>query len=73
MGYNSIDMESAVAFKVANMLNIPMVAILNVSDNSVKESKSLMSKRSKEERKYRKFVAREIIPRIIIESMSENI
>jgi hypothetical protein len=62
MGYNSIDMESAVAFKVADMLNIPVVAILNVSDNSVKENKSLMSQRSQEERKYRRFVARKIIP-----------
>lgn len=71
MGYNSIDMESAVAFKVADMLNIPVVAILNVSDNSVKENKSLMSQRSQEERKYRRFVAREIIPQIIMESIRE--
>ena len=72
-GYNSIDMESGVAFKVANMFCIPMVAILNVSDNSVKENKSLMSKRSEEERNYRKFVARQIIPPIIAESIRESI
>ncbi len=71
MGHNSIDMESAVAFKAANMLNIPIVAILNVSDNSVKENKSLMSKRNQEERKYRRYVAREIVPQIIMDLARE--
>ena len=69
MGHNSIDMESAAAFKAANMLNIPIAAILNVSDSSVKESKSLMSKRNQEERKYRRYVAREIVPQIIMDLM----
>lgn len=69
MGHNSIDMESAAAFKAANMLNIPIVAILNVSDNSVEENKSLMSKRNQEERKYRRYVAREIVPQIIMDLM----
>jgi len=73
MGCNSVDMESAVAFKAANMLNIPIVAMLNVSDNSVKESKSLMSKRSKEERKYRKYVVGEIIPQIMKELLAAGV
>jgi len=72
MGYNSIDMESAVAFKTANMLNIPVVAILNVSDNSRKDNKSLMSQRSEDESKYRRFVAREIIPQIIMKSIGAH-
>ena len=69
MGFNSIDMESAVAFKTAKMLNIPIVALLNVSDNTLKTNSSLMGKRNNEERNYRKFVAKEIIPQIIIESL----
>lgn len=69
MGFNSIDMESAVAFKTAKMLNIPLVALLNVSDNAVKTNGSLMAHRSNKERNYRKFVAKEIIPQIIIESL----
>lgn len=67
LGFNSIDMESAVAFKAAKLIDVPIVAILNVSDNAVIENGSLMGKRCDEERQYRKFVAKEIIPKIIIE------
>lgn len=70
-GYNSVDMESGAAFKAANMLDIPIVAILNVSDSAAQENKSLMAKRTDEERKYRKYVASEIMPKIIAESICE--
>lgn len=72
-GYNSVDMESGAAFKAANMLGIPIVAILNVSDSAAQEKKSLMAKRTDEEKKYRKYVAGEIIPQIIAESISEMV
>lgn len=65
MGYNSIDMESAVAFKVGKLMGIQVVALLHVSDNSVID-KSLMTDRStQEERKYRAFVRNEILPKIV--------
>ncbi|MCI9625213.1 MAG: phosphorylase [Clostridia bacterium] len=65
MGYNSIDMESAAAFKAAKMINIPIAALLNVSDNST-INKSLMTDRSnQQEKEYRKFVRSEILPEII--------
>lgn len=72
-GYNSVDMESGAAFKAANMLGIPIVAILNVSDSAAQENKSLMAKRTDEERMYRKYVASEIIPQIIAESNCEMV
>ena len=65
MGYNSIDMESAAAFKAARMMNISIAALLQVSDNSIVR-KSLMSSYScKEEQEYRMFVRNEILPQII--------
>ena len=69
MGYNSVDMESAAAFKAANLLQIPVAAILNVSDNSTAKNKSLMTERSETDKSYRKFVAREIMPQIITETL----
>lgn len=70
-GYNAVDMESAAAMKAANMLNIPIASILQVSDCAVKENQSLMAKRTETDRKYRRYVANEIIPRILTESMAE--
>lgn len=65
MGYNSIDMESAAAFRAAKMMNIPAAAILHISDNSV-INKSLMTGRgNRQEREYRNFVRNEILPPII--------
>ena len=71
-GYNSIDMESAITFKVASIFGIPAVGILNVSDNSAKEGKTLISKRAPEEKAYRRFVAREVIPQIIKEVIHKS-
>ena len=73
MGYNSVDMESAAAFKTARMLEIPMVALLNVSDNLVVGNKSLMNRRTDEKQKYRRFVGRKIIPQIIADCFNSSL
>lgn len=65
MGYNSIDMESAAAFKAAKMMNIPIAALLQVSDNSVIRKPLMTDLRSREEREYRIFVRSKILPEII--------
>lgn len=66
MGYDSLDMESAAAFKAANLLQIPIAALLNVSDNSA-AGKSLMTRRSDEEISRRRFVSREVMANILTE------
>lgn len=65
MGYNSIDMESAVAFKTANMMGIPIAALLHVSDNSVIDKSLMTDHTTQEERAYRTFVRNEILPKIL--------
>jgi len=65
MGCNTIEMETASAFKAANMMNIPMVAILSVSDNTITK-KSLISGRNQDEIEYRAFTRRELFPQIIL-------
>lgn len=68
MGCNTIDMESAAAFKLAKLMGIPMAALLNVSDNTV-ANKPVVSGRTEEELSYRKFVRDEIMSRIILNLM----
>lgn len=65
MGYNSIDMESAVAFKAAKMMDIPIAALLHVSDNSIIQKSLMTSRNSQEEQEYRKLVRKEILPQIL--------
>ncbi|MBD5530874.1 MAG: phosphorylase [Lachnospiraceae bacterium] len=65
MGYNSIDMESAVAFKAAKMMGIPIAAILHVSDNSIIHKSLMTDRNSQEEQEYRKLVREEILPQIL--------
>lgn len=65
MGYNSIDMESAAAFKAAKMMNIPIAALLNVSDNSTINKPLMTDHSNQQEKEYRKFVRSEILPQII--------
>ncbi|MCI8485426.1 MAG: phosphorylase, partial [Lachnospiraceae bacterium] len=65
MGYNSIDMESAAAFKAAKMMNIPIAALLNVSDNSTMNKSLMTDHNNQSEKEYRKFVRSEIFPQII--------
>lgn len=69
--YNSIDMESAVAFKAARMMNIPIAALLSVSDNSIINKSLLTSIDARKEREYRVFVRNQIIPQIIYSVLSK--
>lgn len=64
MGCDTIDMESAAAFKTAEIIGVPIVALLNVSDNTVQDQ-SLMSASTDEIKEYRKFVRGEVMPQII--------
>lgn len=65
LGCNVIEMECAAAFRAAKLINIPIVALLCVSDNTIK-NKSLLSGRDLESKVYRKLVKNTIIPEIII-------
>lgn len=64
LGCKSIEMETAAAFKACSICNIPIAAIFNVSDNSIK-NKSIYNGKTESELKYRKKVRNEIIPKII--------
>jgi purine-nucleoside phosphorylase len=68
MGCNVIEMETAAAFRAAKIANIPIAAIFSVSDNTI-SNKSLVSGRTEEEINYRKYVRRELFPKIILESL----
>ncbi len=61
-------METAAAFKAAQVAGISLAAILSVSDNSVTK-KSLISGRTDKEMEYRKFIRRAIFPQIILNSL----
>lgn len=65
MGCNVVEMETAAAFRAAKLMNIPLVALFSVSDNTV-VNKSLVSGRTAEEMEYRKLVRRELFPQIIL-------
>lgn len=65
MGCNVIEMETASAFRAANIAGISMAAIFSVSDNTV-TNKSLISGRTAEERQYRNFVRKTLFPKIIL-------
>jgi len=65
MGCNVIEMETAAAFRAAHLMNIPIIALFSVSDNTV-TGKSLVSGRTSDEMEYRKFTRREIFPQIIL-------
>ncbi len=66
MGCNVIEMETAAAFRAAELSNIPLVALLSVSDNTV-VNKSLISGRTENEINYREEVRKNIFPKIISE------
>lgn len=66
MGCNTIEMETAAAFRAAAFTGIPMAALFSVSDNTV-VNKSLVSGRTSEEMQYRKKVRSELFPQIITE------
>lgn len=63
-GYNTLDMESAAVFKAAHAMDIRAAALLNVSDHSV-QGQSLVSERSAQDRTYRHFVQRSVMPTLI--------
>ena len=65
MGCNTIEMETATAFKAAKLMNIPITALFSVSDNTI-TNKSLVSGRTSDEMEYRKFTRRELFPKIIL-------
>ena len=65
LGCNVIEMETAAAFRAAQLMGIPLVALFSVSDNTV-TNKSLVSGRTPEEMEYRKFVRREVFPEIMM-------
>jgi len=65
MSCNVIEMETAAAFRAASIMGIPLVALFNVSDNTI-ANKSLVSGRTAEEEEYRRFTRRELFPRIVI-------
>lgn len=64
-GCNTIDMETASAFRAAKLMKKPLAAIFSVSDNTI-ANKSLISGRMKDERGYRRFVRGELLPKIIL-------
>ena len=67
---NTIEMETAVAFRAAKLMNIPLVALFSVSDNTI-TNKSLISGRTQEEMEYRKFTRRELFPKIILSTFKQ--
>jgi len=69
-GCNVIEMETAAAFAAGKLMNIPVAALFSVSDNSV-ASKSLMSGRTEDDREYRRFTRREVLPEIVLSSLRE--
>lgn len=71
MGCNVIEMETAAAFKAAAIMNIPIVALFSVSDNTI-TNKSLISGRTQQDMEYRRYVRRELFPKIIWDIFNEN-
>lgn len=63
-GCNTLDMESAAAFRMGKFMGVPMAALSCVSDNSA-ACKSLVGGRTREEMEYREFVRSRVIPKII--------
>lgn len=70
MGCNVIEMETASAFKAAEIANLKIAAIFSVSDNTV-TNKSLISGRNESEMNYRRFVRNNLFPEIILKVFHE--
>lgn len=64
LGCNTVEMETAAAFRAAELAGYSMAALFSVSDNTL-ANKSLMGGREEEERLYRKRVRRSVFPKII--------
>jgi len=67
MGCNCIEMETAALFRSAEICEIKACAVFNVSDNTMLK-KTLLSGRSKEEMEFRKYVRKNILTKIVLES-----
>ena len=67
MGCDCIEMETAALFKASEICNIKAGAILNISDNPIK-NKSLFSGRTDDEMEERKIIIKSILPKIVIQS-----
>ena len=70
MGCNVIEMETASAFRAAGIANLRLAAIFSVSDNTV-TNKSLISGRTENDMKYRRFVRNNLFPEIITKVFGE--
>ncbi len=66
LGCNTVEMETAAAFRAAELAGYGMAALFSVSDNAL-ESKSLMGGRPAGERAYRRRVRWAAFPKIIAE------
>lgn len=71
MGCNVIEMETAAAFRAAEIASLKLVAILSVSDNSI-INKSLISGRTDADKKYRKKTRNYVFPKIILSLFNNN-
>lgn len=71
LGCNSIEMETAAAFRAASLIKIPIAAIFSVSDNTINK-KSLINGREQNTKEYRRFVKNTIIPEIVLNLFKEN-
>ena len=65
---NTIEMETACAFKAAELAGFSLAALLSVSDNTAAR-KSLISGRTEQEKRRRKRVRNEIFPKIILKTL----
>jgi purine-nucleoside phosphorylase len=71
MGCNCIEMETAALFKASEICDIKAGAVFSVSDNTIIK-KSLLSGRTKEEMEYRRYVRKNILTKIVLESFEEG-
>lgn len=66
IGLNSIEIERAADFRASKIMNIPLIVIINVSDNIIINN-SLISGRTEEEILYRRNVGKKVFPKYIYE------
>lgn len=66
MGCNVIEMETASAFRAAEIAGVSIAAIFSVSDNTV-TNKSLISGRTENDMEYRRYVRYNLFPPIILD------
>ena len=69
LGCDSIEMETAAAFRAARLAGIALAALFSVSDNTLRK-KSLLSGRTPEELAYRSRVRRTVFPQILLKTLA---